>query len=208
MYIVFEGSNNVGKSTQLTRVKELLTDYFNEYPKSKPKINIFHEGDTCKKHYDNWYESVLDYARDRAHLQHQIKGSEYADITISDRSFYSSLVYQGKGDKDQMEYIRTVNRFAEEPDLVIFFRNMEDPDREYLYLNVIPYEQINFIDTDEYSIDETQYSISSLIFLNWLMTYDNMDGEMAYDVTVEIEEKIRRKNQIQNNKKPQKKSHK
>lgn len=192
MYVVFEGSNNVGKSTQLGRVKGVLTEYFKEYQKETPHINIYHEGDTCKnKTYQNWYEEVLDYARDRASLQHQIKGSEYTYITISDRSFYSSLVYQGQGDKERMEYIRTVNRFAEEPDLVIFFKNMEDPDREYLYQNVIPYEQLRFIDTDEFSIDETQYNIATVIFVNWLMMYGELDYEKALEVSSLIENRVR-----------------
>ena len=190
VYVVFEGSNNTGKSTQLHRVKETLKQLFEKYGKENPTINVFHEGDSCKGSYDNWYEEVLDYARDRASTQHLIKGTEYSSITISDRSFYSSLVYQGKGDKEKIEYIRTVNRFAEEPDLVIFFKNMEDPDREYLYGNLIPYEQINFMETDEYSIEESQNIASTIIFLNWLMMYSEMDYESAYETTANLQKEI------------------
>ena len=121
MYVVFEGNNNTGKSTQLKRVTEYLQYEFKQIDPTV-EINTFHEGDSCKnKKYHNIIEEILDYARDRMATQHLIHDTNSKHITISDRSYYSSLVYQGRGDKERIDYIRMVNKYVKEPDMIFLF---------------------------------------------------------------------------------------
>lgn len=189
MYVVFEGGNGVGKSTQLPLVVDLLKEYFHLYKKSNPEINYFHEGDTCNKNYNTFYEEVLDYALDRAKLQPFIKGEEYADITIGDRSYYSSLVYQGCGNPERMNYIRTVNQYMEAPEIIFYFTKGS----QYLnqqYLDVIPYSKIYTIQTDLLTIEETTEEITEVILLYWLDNYTVQDDTTSiYDILKELKEK-------------------
>lgn len=183
MYVVLEGSNNVGKSTVLPRVKHLLKEYFNEYDKENVTINIFHEGDTCSEHHNNFYEAVLDYARDRAKLQQDIWGNEYVNITISDRSYYSSLVYQGKGNREQITYVRTVNQFAKEPCLIFYLWNDNDNRLHNLYEDVLPFGRVWHMWTKVKDVESTVEEIAEIIFLRWLEMYTDLsDEEQAHEL--------------------------
>ena len=141
MYIIFEGNNNTGKSTQLKRVTVKLREEFKQIDPTV-QINTFHEGDTCKnKTYASIVEEILDYARDRMTTQHLIQDTTSKHITISDRSYYSSLVYQGGGDKEMTEYIRMVNRYVMEPDMIFLFHHgdyLGDCGVQDLYCEVLP----------------------------------------------------------------------
>lgn len=178
MYVVFEGTNGVGKSTQLPLVISLLNKYFKEYGEDI-KINSYHEGDTCKKEYDNFYEEVLDYARDRAKCQKMTFGEGFASITIADRSYYSSLVYQGYGD---INYIRNVNKFVEEPELIFLFENNAYDYNTKLYLDILPYSKTTPIHTKYQPIEKTTSVIADTIFLYWLDEYsDELEPYSVFD---------------------------
>lgn len=193
LYIVFEGDNGVGKSTQLGRVKGKLDELFGRMKiKVRPQINIFHEGETCKEHYDNWYECVLDYARDRASLQHLIKSQSYSDITIADRSYYSSLVYQGKSDPILQGYIRAVNQFATEPDIIFLLTNNPESENYKHYLKVLPYGSTFPINTKA-QINLTTNEIITFIVYNWLVEYLDYEHEEAFTMAQKHIEAMERK---------------
>lgn len=198
MYVVLEGENGVGKSTQLGRVKGKLDKMFEHYDKQKVHINILHEGDTVSDKHENWVEEVLDYARDRARLYHFIKDTDCTDITISDRSYYSSLAYQGKQDLERLAFIHNVNQYAAEPDLIIFLNKIHERlsagkssgeinDR---YYEVLPMSTISI---QRQSIEKTTSMIADTIFFKWLYMYDpeymNIMGML--DETINCLEKIK-----------------
>ena len=63
------------------------------------------------------------------------------EMKRSDRSYYSSLVYQGNGDGEMMDYIRVVNRYVKEPDLFFLFHDgsyFEPMSVSGLYCRVLP----------------------------------------------------------------------
>ena len=121
MYIVLEGIDGAGKSTQIKMLKEWLesnglrvetivepTDM--EVGKLIRKLLTRSDAtsDTMQKTLG------LLFAADRLILMDKIEQLEKDNIVvISDRSFYSSLSYQ-----DPQDWIKEINKFAKIPDLV------------------------------------------------------------------------------------------
>ena len=122
MYIVLEGIDGAGKSTQIKMLKEWLesnglrvetivepTDM--EVGKLIRKLLTRSDAtsDTMQKTLG------LLFAADRLILMDKIEQLEKDNIVvISDRSFYSSLSYQ-----DSQDWIKEINKFAKIPDLVL-----------------------------------------------------------------------------------------
>ena len=122
MYIVLEGIDGAGKSTQIKMLKEWLesnglrvetivepTDM--EVGKLIRKLLTRSDAtsDTMQKTLG------LLFAADKLILMDKIEQLEKDNIVvISDRSFYSSLSYQ-----DPQDWIKEINKFAKIPDLVL-----------------------------------------------------------------------------------------
>ena len=122
MYIVLEGIDGAGKSTQIKMLKEWLesnglrvetivepTDLEVGKLISKLLTRSDATSDTMQKTLG------LLFAADRLILMDKIEQLEKDNIVvISDRSFYSSLSYQ-----DPQDWIKEINKFAKIPDLVL-----------------------------------------------------------------------------------------
>lgn len=122
MYIVLEGIDGAGKSTQIKMLKEWLesnglrvetivepTDL--EVGKLIRKLLTRSDAtsDTMQKTLG------LLFAADRLILMDKIEQLEKDNVVvISDRSFYSSLSYQ-----DPQDWIKEINKFSKIPDLVL-----------------------------------------------------------------------------------------
>ena len=122
MYIVLEGIDGAGKSTQIKLLKEWLennglsvetivepTDM--EVGKLIRKLLTRSDAtsDTMQKTLG------LLFAADRLILMDKIEQFEKDNVVvISDRSFYSSLSYQ-----EPQEWIKEINKYAKIPDLVL-----------------------------------------------------------------------------------------
>ena len=119
MYIVFEGIDGAGKSTQIQMLKEWLeangfrvetlvepTD--SEVGKLIRRILQRPDADT-----DNIQRVLaLLFAADRMSIMEMLEDD--SKIFISDRSFISSLVYQSP-----TEWVEVLNKYAKKPDLLI-----------------------------------------------------------------------------------------
>ena len=122
MYIVLEGIDGAGKSTQIKMLKEWLEDNgFNVETLVEPtdlEIGALirelltrsdAESDSMQKTFG------LLFAADRLMLMDKIERLENENnVVISDRSFYSSLAYQNPQD-----WIKELNKYAKIPDLVL-----------------------------------------------------------------------------------------
>ena len=119
MYIVFEGIDGAGKSTQIQMLKEWLeTNGFrvetlveptdSEVGKLIRKI-LQHPDATTDK-----FQKILGllFAADRMLIMDRLE--DKSKIFISDRSFISSLAYQ-----EPAEWVEVLNRYAKRPDLLI-----------------------------------------------------------------------------------------
>ena len=119
MYIVFEGIDGAGKTTQIQMLKEWLeANGFRVETVVEPTEsevgNLIHR---ILKHPDAQTEKfqnilALLFAADRMFLMDELE--DKSKIIISDRSFISSLAYQ-----DNSEWVEVLNKYAKRPDLLI-----------------------------------------------------------------------------------------
>jgi len=119
MYIVFEGIDGAGKSTQIQMLKEWLeANGFRVETLVEPTDSVVGklireilqrpdaETDEVQKIL------ALLFAADRMFIMDKLKDD--SKIFISDRSFISSLAYQEPAD-----WVEQLNRYAKKPDLLI-----------------------------------------------------------------------------------------
>ena len=119
MYIIFEGIDGAGKSTQIDLVKKWLEDNgLNVETVVEPTDSeigvLIHE---ILKRPDASTDEMqktlgLLFAADRMLLMDKLK--EDNKIFLSDRSFISSLAYQ-----NPKEWIEVLNKYVKKPDLVL-----------------------------------------------------------------------------------------
>lgn len=131
MFIVLEGIDGSGKSTQLEKIKEYISK---EFPDRKviytrepggfdnPVGEQIREV-VLNNEMDDYTRALL-YAASR--YEHQLKIKKWLDedyIVICDRYIYSSMAYQAK-DTLSIEEIMQINRYDDiiKPDYILFCR--------------------------------------------------------------------------------------
>ena len=119
MYIVFEGIDGAGKSTQIQMLKEWLEDNgfrvetFVEPTGSEIGTllrEVLKRPDAKTDEVQN-IQALL-FAADRLCIRDKLE--DESKIIISDRSFISSLAYQ-----NDYDWIKVLNKHAKKPDLVL-----------------------------------------------------------------------------------------
>ena len=119
MYIVFEGIDGAGKSTQIQMLKEWLdANGFRVETLVEPtdsevgKLirNILQRPDAQSVRIQKTLGLL--FAADRMLIMDKL--ADESKIIISDRSFISSLAYQ-----EPVEWIEVLNKYAKKPDLLI-----------------------------------------------------------------------------------------
>ena len=122
MYIVFEGIDGAGKTTQIELLKDwLVNNGFQVETVVEPTdsdigklIRKLLQDENATSEYMQKTLGLL-FAADRTLLMNDIESfKKEGKVVISDRSFYSSLVYQEPAD-----WIEEINKFAKIPDMVI-----------------------------------------------------------------------------------------
>lgn len=122
MYIVLEGIDGAGKTTQINALKKWLEDSGIEVESiveptdsdiGKLIREMLRKPNATKENIQKTLGLL--FAADRILLMDKIANEEYCNkIIISDRSFYSSLVYQ-----EPSNWISEINKYAKKPDLVL-----------------------------------------------------------------------------------------
>ncbi|MGF7118485.1 dTMP kinase [Methanobacterium oryzae] len=122
MYICLEGIDGSGKSTQIVLLEKWLNDCGHDV------LRIFEPTDSSigkliremlrnpKAEEEDFQKTLaLLFAADRMVLMDTIKVSEESNnVVISDRCFYSSIVYQ-----NDAGWLYEINKFIRKPDIVI-----------------------------------------------------------------------------------------
>lgn len=122
MYICLEGIDGSGKSSQLERLAQWLEECGFDVtrimePTDSAVGQLIREMLKNPKAQDESFQRTLAllFAADRTILMDEIRKEEALNrVVVSDRSFYSSLAYQ-----NGEEWIREINKYSREPDLVI-----------------------------------------------------------------------------------------
>ena len=119
MYIVFEGIDGAGKSTQIRMLKEWLeangfeVETLVEPTDSKVGKLLREMLQSPDAQTENYQRTLaLLFAADRMLIMDKLK--DESKIFISDRSFISSLAYQ-----EPMEWVKVLNKYVIVPDLLI-----------------------------------------------------------------------------------------
>jgi dTMP kinase len=131
-YFAFEGGEACGKSTQIRKSTEYLSEKgYNVLAIREPGTTAISEKVRqillSPEHSEMTpMTEVLLYAAARAQTVNQIIAPALAEgkLILSDRAFYSSLAYQGAGGLIDIDSIRNVNQIALQgyfPDLVFLF---------------------------------------------------------------------------------------
>lgn len=122
MYIVLEGIDGAGKTTQINALKKWLEDSGIEVESiveptdsdiGKLIREMLRKPNATKENIQKTLGLL--FAADRILLMDKIANEEYCNkVIISDRSFYSSLAYQEPSD-----WLYEINKYAKRPDLVL-----------------------------------------------------------------------------------------
>lgn len=159
IFVVIEGIDGSGKSTQINKVKLLLEKegykiHITDEPTSQPI------GDLCRENLVNPnsspYVDALLFAADRIdHYQNEILPKlEKGFIVLSNRYKLSSLVYQGSNGVP-IEWIKSINKYAPDPEIYIYLDIEVD-----IGLNRINNE--NRVVIEKFEKKEDLYKISTL----------------------------------------------
>ena len=122
MYIVLEGIDGAGKSTQIIALKQWLEDSGLEVetivePTDSDIGLLIRRMLQNPNAVDENIQKTLGllFAADRLLLMEKIDSEEHCNrVIISDRSFYSSLAYQ-----TPQKWIAEINKFVKRPDIVL-----------------------------------------------------------------------------------------
>lgn len=182
MYIVFEGIDESGKTTQIELVKERLKLIFKQEHYATNIIQIAEPEIKYRIDGRDDIEMALRYALQRRLIHNkyprQIFFDDNSTIVLSDRSFYSSLAYQYNichhVDKN---FIRTLNSFVHEPAMIFFLDKGESDDTvlneiRNQYFKVLPLSAIH-VDTKNHQLNSTTKYITKHILRKWKETIPN-----------------------------------
>ena len=125
VFIVIEGLDGSGKTTQATLLAEKLSKKYKVLLTAEPsrgKIGIFiREGCLYEDQRLPTEAEALLFAADRIeHMQKELKPAlDEGNLVICDRYVYSSLAYQGSAGLS-LDWIKTINARALQPDFCVF----------------------------------------------------------------------------------------
>lgn len=172
MYIVFEGIDGAGKSTQVNmlkdwleangfRVETLVEPTDSEVGKLIRKILQRPDATTER------LQKILGllFAADRMMIMDKLE--DESKIFISDRSFISSLAYQ-----EPAEWIEVLNRYAKKPDLLILLdldvkKSVErtsgkDTFEDEVFLTGVKENYLNLVDNYEHQIIDANNGVNKV----------------------------------------------
>ena len=172
MYIVFEGIDGAGKSTQIQMLKEWLeANGFRVETMVEPTDSevgklirkILQRPDATT---DRIQKTLgLLFAADRMLIMDELE--DESKIIISDRSFISSLAYQ-----DPAEWIEILNRYAKKPDLLLLLdldvkksvarTSGEDTFENEEFLATVKENYLNLVENYEHKIIDANNGVNKV----------------------------------------------
>ncbi|WP_455646200.1 dTMP kinase [Methanosphaera sp.] len=187
MYIVLEGIDGAGKSTQTQLLKEWLISKNYEtkiiVEPTNSEIGQLIRKQLIKEESTNDINQqmlALLFAADRLTLKQEILDSKESEkIILSDRSFYSSICYQNNESIDS-KWVANINTHTPQPDLTII-------------LDLNEHDAIKRCDKEEVFENITFLEKTRKNYLKLLETEENIIKIDATPSTEEVQEEIREK---------------
>jgi dTMP kinase len=124
MYILFEGIDTCGKTTQLEMLKEVYPEAILTKEPGGTNFGIQAREILLADKLESKRAELLLFLADRAEHYAQIIKKNHEKLIISDRGFLSGLGYALANDDFEFDYLVELNKFALEnhfPDLIILF---------------------------------------------------------------------------------------
>lgn len=187
MYIVLEGIDGVGKSSQI----ELLNNWLQEEgylvktivePSSSDIGKLIRKQLLCEDSTDDINQQMLTllFAADRLTLKQEMLDAKNSKniVLISDRSFYSSLCYQNNQSVTS-KWIWEVNRHTPRPDITILL-DMDEKE------SIKRCDKIEAFETTQF-LEKTRKN-----YLKLLETEENMEKIDANQSINEVHEEIKK----------------
>ena len=125
MYIIFEGVDTCGKSTQIELLSKRLKDVIITKEPGGTDFGIKAREILLSNSLSSKRAELLLFLADRAEHYEKIIKPNRDKIILSDRGFLSGIGYALANDDFNFNYLIELNRFALEdtfPDLIIFFK--------------------------------------------------------------------------------------
>ncbi|CAA6811787.1 MAG: Thymidylate kinase (EC [uncultured Sulfurovum sp.] len=129
MYVLFEGIDTCGKSTQIDLLNKVFTNLVLTKEPGGTNFGIKAREILLEDSLTSKRAELLLFLADRAEHYHQVIKKNQKNLLISDRGFLSGIGYALANDDFRFEHLLELNKFALEdnfPDLIILFiTNME-----------------------------------------------------------------------------------
>lgn len=186
-FIVFEGIDGSGTSTQSEMLAQFLRDhqhtcYLTTEPSSGPIGNLIRQGMKGRVTFAKGIKSSIDkdqlfdeqmaylFAADRHdHLYNEVDGVlklvDSGAIVISTRYYFSSYAYHCSNEND-FQFVKTLNQKFPEPDLVIYLNNSVESSIKRLNSRAF---------ADEYENEKKLTQVSD----NYRKIFDEYSGALA-----------------------------
>ncbi|MEM4190035.1 MAG: dTMP kinase [Candidatus Caldarchaeum sp.] len=186
IYIAVEGIDGVGKTTQSKRLVKLLRSKGVETvltgePTSMFVGRLIRKGLRTGAKFSEEVMALL-FAADRLmHAEKVVRPAVKKGLTVvSDRSVVSSLAYQSVS-THRRKWVKTINRFAEKPDVVVYIRLKPEKALKRISKDSVQrYEKLGFLR----AVDREYRSV---LRRGWRVVWVNGDGTVE-----EVGERIAR----------------
>lgn len=129
MYILFEGIDTCGKSTQIEMIDKAFEDVILTKEPGGTNFGVKAREILLEDSLASKRAELLLFLADRAEHYHQIVKNNKHKLIVSDRGFLSGIGYALANDDFEFEHLIALNKFALEDDypnlIILFITNME-----------------------------------------------------------------------------------
>jgi dTMP kinase len=131
MFVLFEGIDTTGKSTQIEKLKSVNTDIITTFEPGATRLGREIRAILLEKDFKvSSKAELLLFLADRAEHYEKVVAPNSGKLVISDRGFLSGIAYAFTNDQNlDLSFLIELNRFAlgwKLPDKIVFFKTTKE----------------------------------------------------------------------------------